>query len=103
MVKLLLNHLIIDVTKRDGRLFIPSGLEKLLEAKDEWGMTALLIACKKKDSALIEFLIEAGANSKAVDEDGRTAIVLAAYSLDEDRIPNKELSPKIHKVWNKYL
>ena len=61
-------------------------------------MTALLIAAKKKNCAIVEQLVEAGASLKAVDEGGRTAIVLAASSLNEDRAPTEELSPKIFKV-----
>ncbi len=96
-----MNHQIIDVIKPEGKL--PNGLENLLEAKNKWGMTALLIATQKKNCAIMELLIEAGASPKAVDEDGRTAIVLAACSLDEDRAPTEELSPKIFKVFNKVL
>lgn len=93
---MLMNHQIIDVIKPDGKL--PSGLEKLLEMKNKWGMTALLIAIKKKNCPMIELLIAAGASLKATDEDGRTGIILAASSLDEDRAPTEELSPKIFKV-----
>lgn len=55
-----------------------SQLEKLLEAKNETEMTALLIASFKKDTKIIELLIELGSDVKAVDRDGNTPIILAA-------------------------
>ena len=97
MVQLLINHQIVDVIKPGGKL--PNGLEKLLEAKNNDGMTALLIASQKKNCALIEILIKDGASLKAVDKDGRTSIILAASSSDEDQVPTEKLSPEIFKVF----
>ena len=74
-------------------------LGKLLEAKNENGETALLIACRNKDFALVEVLVEYGADVKAVDKDGNTAILLAACSTAPDDIPHKENSPSIFKVF----
>lgn len=88
--------------KIDGRKFIPSQLHNLLLAKNKGGMTALLVACKFKDPALIEHLVTAkaaaGENLEDVDREGRTAIILSVSSEEEDRIPTEKLSPKIFKV-----
>ena len=73
-------------------------LGKLLEARNERGDTALLMACINKDYAIIELLIESGADAKALDQDGNTAVLLAASSAVIDSIPSKEISPTIHKV-----
>lgn len=70
----------------------------LLEAKDHSGATALLIACKDKDYAMIELLVDSGADVKAVDQNGNTAILLSASSPDPDEIPTNEISPAIFKV-----
>ena len=73
-------------------------LAKLLEAKHENGSTALLIACRNKDYGTVELLVEAGADVRALDQDGNTAILLAASSPATEEIPSKELSPAIFKV-----
>lgn len=73
-------------------------LARLLEMKDDSGKTALLIACQKKDSSLIELLVQAGADINAIDHDGNSAVLLAASSLEKDTIPSKDLSPFIFKV-----
>jgi len=73
-------------------------LGKLLEAPNERGYTALLIACLQKDYAIAELLIESGADAKALDQDGNTAILLAASST-AIAIPSKENSPAIFKVF----
>ena len=72
-------------------------LGKLLEARDESGMTALLIASQCQDYAIVELLVEAGADVNATDQDGNTAIILAAANQDIS-IPSKERSPKIFRV-----
>lgn len=73
-------------------------LARLLEIKNESGKTALLIACQMKNCALIELLVEAGADLKAVDQDKHTAIYLVASSPTMDEIPSKDFSPAINKV-----
>ena len=93
----------MNVMKIDGITLIPSQLEELLEAKNELGMTALLLACQTKDCAIIELLVKAGANLKAVDADGRTAIILAASSPEEDQIPTEEGSPNIFEVSHLFI
>jgi len=70
-------------------------LASLLEMTNESGKAALLIACEKKDYAIIELLVEA---SKASDADGNSAILLAACNYVPDAIPCKILSPSIFKV-----
>ena len=73
-------------------------LASLLEMTNESEKTALLIACEKKDYGIIELLVEAGADLKASDADGNSAILLAAFSNVPDAIPCKILSPTIFKV-----
>lgn len=73
-------------------------LKNLLEVKNESNMTALLIGCQLKNPALIELLVEAGANCKALDEKSNTSILLVASSLAKDSAPTKELCPSIFKV-----
>ena len=74
-----------------------------MEAKNEKGMTALWISCEKKNPALVELLVEAGANLKTVDSEERTAIILAASSSAGAVVPTEELSPKIFKVLIRFL
>lgn len=73
-------------------------LKKLLESKDEIGSTALLIASKNKDYAMVELLVDSGADVKSVDRTGHTAILMAALSSAPEETPSKELSPAIFKV-----
>ena len=61
-------------------------------------MTALAIACHLKDPTLIELLVDAGADCKVLDQEGNTAILFAAISPTDDKIPNQELAPAIFKV-----
>ena len=79
--------------------FAPDGalLSSLLEAKNESGKTAFLMA-SQKDCSLIELLVEAGADVNAADQDGNTAILLAAYCPFKDVTPSKDFSPAIFKV-----
>ena len=78
----------------------PSHLESLLEAKTTSGMTALLIAVDQRDLPLIELLIGAGADTKAVDENKETALTLAARNpLEEDcNFPKDVLSRSLLQV-----
>ena len=73
-------------------------LSRLLEAKNGYGKTAFLLASEKKDCALIELLVEAGADVYAADQDGNTAILLAAYCPFKDVTPSEDNSPAIFKV-----
>ncbi len=73
-------------------------LKKLLETKDEIGSTALLIASKNKDYAMVELLVDSGADAKSVDQTGHTAILMAALSSAPEETPSKEFSPAIFKV-----
>ena len=75
-----------------------SPLARLLEAKDECGRTAFIIACQKMDYAVIELLIEAGADVKSVDQDKNTSILSAVTGAGNDAVPSKDLSPSIFKV-----
>ena len=73
-------------------------LTHLLEMKNDSGKTAILISCQNKDYALVEFLVEAGADLRAVDQDGNSAIILAASSTAVDETLSKVLSPTICRV-----
>ena len=72
--------------------------EQLIDAKRLDGKTALLLACQKKNCAAIELLVEAGADTMAVELEGNTALILVASSPDEDQIPTEELSPILYEV-----
>ena len=80
-------------------MLAPAGSTKLLDAKNENGMTALLIACQKKDYALIELLSEAGADATILDGSGSTAVVLVASNpAENDEIVTPLNYPAIFKV-----
>lgn len=75
-------------------------LKKLLQVKNELGMTALFIACELKNHALIELLVESGADLNTLDLKGNTVILLAAISSAAEEIPTMDLSPAIFRVFN---
>jgi len=93
MVQLLVRAL-KDCTVTDRK----SLLRELLEAKNDSGMTALLIASQNRDYAMAELLVLSGADVNAVDRYGNTAIFLIATSSAPDETPSKEQSPRIFKV-----
>ena len=63
----------------------PINLKRLLEARNKSGTTALMIAVDQRDFPLIELLIgTAGADVKAVDGNGDTALIRATKNLTED-------------------
>ena len=65
-------------------------------------MTVLLVAAVLRDYALIELLIGAGANVKAVDENGDTVLIRASTIPSEEACypPEVFLSPTLLKVIN---
>lgn len=71
----------------------------ILEAKIQFDMTTLLIGSKTMDYGLIYFLVEAGADIKAVKNVGCTACRLVALSscVDGQKQSTKS-SPYIFKV-----
>jgi len=73
-------------------------MEFFLEMKNGSGRTALSIACQKKSIAIIELLVDAGANVKFVDDEGNSAIIHVASSPVKDEIPTMDLCPSIFKV-----
>lgn len=90
VTKLLLNYL---------RAHPNIQLEQYIEKKNESGDTALLVACRKRGCANIELLVEAGADLKATDKEGNTAVILIASGQDKDlQMPKEDLSPFIYKV-----
>jgi len=80
----------------------PISFRRFLEARSSSGMTALLIAVYQRDWALTELLIGVGADVKAVDEKGDSAMILSASNPSkEDYNPPKDLlSPALIKVIN---
>lgn len=93
MAKLLVNKSKTKIMPNGSSL-----LKHLLEVQNETNMSALLVASKLRDPALIELLVEAGTNCEALDEESNSALLLAASSLAEDRAPTKELCPSIFEV-----
>ena len=79
-----------------------TSLKRLLEARAPSGKTALLVAVDLRDYALIELLIGAGADVKAVDENGDSALISASTIPSEDECypPEVLLSPTLIKVIN---
>ena len=77
-------------------------LKRLLEARGPTGMTALLVAVDLRDYALVELLIGAGADLKAVDENEDTALVRSSTIPSEDDCypPEVLLSSTLLKVIN---
>lgn len=72
---------------------IPSNghqLKKLLEAPTRKGKTALLVSCYLADYAMIELLINAGADMTSTNLEGNTAMHMLASKLMRDAIPSKE-------------
>ena len=49
----------------------------MLNAKDKYGKTALMLASEKGHADAVKALLAAGANVNARDKDGRTALSLA--------------------------
>jgi len=86
-----------EKAKADGSSSL-SRLEKLIETADKFGRTPLLDSFRCKASATIELLVEAGADLKATDNDGNTAIILAASSSFQEWFFGKEDSPRLFKV-----
>ena len=96
MVKLLLDHYRVIDHGTDGS----TRLQQLLQSKYATELTPLLIAVIAKDYATIELLVTAGADVKASDPNGNTAIMLAASDSSEAGIPSKENSPAIFQVFH---
>jgi uncharacterized protein len=57
--------------------FIKAGID--INAKEEDGRTALLIAAEKEDAGMIALLADSGADVNARDVDGYSALMYAAY------------------------
>ena len=71
-------------------------LNEHINNRNDDGMTAFLVACQMKDCTVIELLVEAGADTNAVDKEGNTAIIFASSSLKPATV--QEFSPSILKV-----
>ena len=76
-----------------------SSLQTFLETTSNSGHTAIQLACWFKSCAIIELLVEAKSDLKALDQEGNTAIMIAASRpIVIMEIPTKESSPFIFKV-----
>lgn len=74
-------------------------LKKLLETPfNKIGDTILLRSCYHVDYAMIEFLVDAGADMTCTNLEGNTAIHMLAACLRKENIPSKELFPCIAQV-----
>lgn len=80
--------LIIAIIRKRGILkpFLSLALD--LESKDSSGMTAFLVACAQKSLTAVNLLIEAGADTAAIDGKSRNALhwvakVSSMYSYDD--------------------
>ncbi len=90
MAKLLIDRL------KSGPALI---LKQFLDSKNDSGLTSLLIACSLQDYALIELLVESGADVKATDADGNTAIIHLANSFSKkNEMPYYERLPNLYMV-----
>ena len=78
----------------------PINLKRLLEARHISETTALMIAVDQIDYPLIELLIRTGADVKALNENGDTALILAATNSSPKGFnpPKNLLSPFLVKV-----
>ncbi len=72
-------HLIIaaDLALGDAVKILVRG-DADVNAKDNEGRTALMIAARSNDTKVVEFLAERGADINAKDNEGRTALMIAA-------------------------
>ena len=79
----------IIVLFRAVRLFLDKcdQRETLLETKDLMGMTPFLLACRQKDYATIDLLVNTGADHYAVDNVGNSAITTVAIHMKMDEFP----------------
>jgi len=74
-------------------------LKKLLEAPfNKIGDTILLRSCYHVDYAMVELLVDAGADMTCTNLEGNTAIHMLAACLRKGNIPSKELFPCIAQV-----
>ena len=53
-----------------------------IEARDQRGETALMMAIRKDDLEMVQLLLEHGANIEARDQRGETALMIAVYYLE---------------------
>jgi ankyrin repeat protein len=68
-------------------LLMTAGKNLDIEVTDQNGMTPLLVACRQGNTQVIEHLLNNGANSRARDQKGRSALHLCASSIcDEDAV-----------------
>ena len=74
-------------------------IDKLLKKRTvKSKKTPLLLSCSKMSYPIVELLVNAGADLKAVDENGNTAAILAASSPAKTLVLKKTDSPEIFKV-----
>ena len=103
MIFIQVSKLLLDHVKVQKELLGSNKFDHFLDMRNESGSTALLMACRRKSIAIIELLVEAGANVKSVDEEGNSAIIHVASSMMKDEIPTQDLCPSIFKVNSPFL
>src|SRR3989338_2121230 len=65
-------------------------VKKLVEWRDERGVTPLLVACGSGRERVVQTLLSAGVDLESADEDGRTGLVVAC-SKGHSRVVGKEI------------
>src|SRR5204863_32950 len=58
----------------------PRRAKPTIDARNKWGQPALMIAARAGEEEKVKALLAAGASAKAADEEGNTALSLAAGS-----------------------
>jgi len=88
MVVLLINvfKILLNKLKVQKELFGSFRFDYFFDMRNESGSAALRMSCRKNSIAIIELLVEAGANVKSVDEEGDPAIIHLASSMLKDEI-----------------
>lgn len=109
MAKMLVEHILGDVKSEagdEGMLELDDSRSSFasspfIDARDKSELTPLMLACYKNNYALVELLVRAGADVKAVDKDGDTPIIMTAIKALSDKsatFPSEKNSPAIFRV-----
>lgn len=75
-------------------------LQTFLECRNNSGRTAFLIASEHKDFELLELLVNAGTDVRAIDRDENSAIMIVVINpLPQFPPPSRKICPAIYKVF----
>lgn len=77
----------------------PVHLKIFLEEQNKIGWTAFLLSCYQKDYAVMELLLEAGADIRALDRNENSALMIALINTLDFPLPTKEQCPSIYEVY----